>query len=53
MSTLEGEMSNLEGDTSSPSLNVDEFLPKNKLHTPEIRNKFKTLEVDLTELYLN
>ena len=43
------KMSNLEGDTSAPQVNIEDFLRKNKLYRPEIVEKFKNFDVDLQE----
>ena len=44
-------MTHLEGSTSDLSLDVDSFLRQNKLNTPKIIEKFKSLQINIKELF--
>ena len=44
-------MSNLDGNTLEGTIDVEDFLEKNNLHTQEIINTFKSLRIKIEELF--
>ena len=44
-------MSKLDTSTQKRSINVEEFLKTNKLNQPKIIKKFKSLQIEIKELF--